>query len=109
MQPGPTNIIRLTGGNGGVNVDYLTFTPIPAGPWNAQIQNDALFGVQTNQFGFVIGDNWTYVVEATTDLANLRLDSVATNTIIGINGHQCPILAIPIGQNNYGRFWLRSP
>lgn len=32
LQPGPTNVIRLTGGNGGVNVDYLTFTPLPAGP-----------------------------------------------------------------------------
>ena len=29
LQPGPTNVIRLTGGNGGVNVDYLTIIPFP--------------------------------------------------------------------------------
>ena len=67
LAPGKTNIIRLTGGNGGINVDYLMFTPLPPGPWNTQVQNDANFGVQTNQFGFnVIGDNWNFVVEACT-------------------------------------------
>ena len=31
LQPGPTNVIRLTGGHGAVNVDYLTFTALPSG------------------------------------------------------------------------------
>jgi hypothetical protein len=84
LQPGNTNVIRLTGGNGGVNVDYLTFTPLPAAPWNAQVQNDASFGVQTNLFGFnVIGDNWTFVVEACTNLVNPTWSPVATNTVTG--------------------------
>jgi hypothetical protein len=26
---GATNVVRFTGGNGGVNVDYVTFTPLP--------------------------------------------------------------------------------
>jgi len=84
LRPGNTNIIRLTGGNGGVNVDYLTFTPLPTAPWNAQVQNDTSFGVQTNQFGFnVIGDNWTFVVEACTNLVNPIWSPVATNTVTG--------------------------
>jgi hypothetical protein len=29
LQPGKSNIIRLTGGHGGVNVDYVSFTPLP--------------------------------------------------------------------------------
>jgi beta-xylosidase len=28
LQPGKSNVIRLTGGHGGVNVDYVTFTPL---------------------------------------------------------------------------------
>ncbi len=48
LGPGPTNVILFTGGNGGVNPDYVAFTPLPPGPWNAQVQNDASFGVQTN-------------------------------------------------------------
>ena len=30
LGPGTTNVVRFTGGNGGVNVDYVTFTPLPA-------------------------------------------------------------------------------
>ena len=29
LQPGQTNVIRLTGGHGGLNLDYLTFTALP--------------------------------------------------------------------------------
>ena len=29
LQPGKTNVIRLTGGHGGVNVDYITVSPLP--------------------------------------------------------------------------------
>jgi hypothetical protein len=107
LQPGPTNVIRLTGGNGGVNVDYLTFTPLPPGPWNAQVQNDAQFGVQTNQFGFdVIGDNWTFVVEACTNLANPVWIPVTTNITTGGQAY----VADPNWTNYPGRFYrLRSP
>ncbi len=41
LGPGATNIIRFTGGHGGVNVDYMTVTPLPAGPSNARAQNTA--------------------------------------------------------------------
>jgi hypothetical protein len=65
--------------------------------------------MQTNQFGFdVIGDNWTYVVEAATNLANPVWVPVATNTIIGING--LSYFGDPDWTNNPGRFYqLRSP
>ncbi len=29
LKPGKANVIRLTGGNGGVNVDYITVNPLP--------------------------------------------------------------------------------
>jgi hypothetical protein len=29
LKPGKANVIRLTGGNGGVNVDYITVSPLP--------------------------------------------------------------------------------
>jgi len=117
LQPGPTNVIRLTGGNGGVNVDYLTFTSLPPGPWNAQVQNDASFGVQTNQFGFnVIGDNWNFVVEACTNLVNPIWSPLATNTVIGgISSFNMVTDGIfyfgdPQWTNYPGRFYrLRSP
>jgi len=32
LPPGPTNIIRLTGGNNAVNVDYITLTPVSSTP-----------------------------------------------------------------------------
>jgi hypothetical protein len=84
LSPGPTNIIRLTGGNNGVNVDYLNVIPAPPQPWNAQVLNDANFGVKTNRFGFdVIGDNWTFVVEACTNLSNYIWSPLATNTTTG--------------------------
>jgi hypothetical protein len=86
LGPGTTNVIRFTGGNGGVNVDYVTFTPLPPPPWNAKVQQpDASFGVQTNQFGFnVIGDSeWSFAVEACTNPANPVWSPLATNTITG--------------------------
>ena len=32
LRPGPTNVIRLTGGHGSVNVDYLAVTHLPSKP-----------------------------------------------------------------------------
>ena len=29
LGPGPTNVVMLSGGNGGVNPDYVSFTPLP--------------------------------------------------------------------------------
>jgi hypothetical protein len=82
LGPGTTNIVLFTGGNGGVNPDYVSFTPLPLPPWNAQIQNDPSFGLKSNQFGFDVGGaNWPYVVDAATDLNNPAWASLATNTI----------------------------
>jgi hypothetical protein len=82
LGPGATNIIRFTGGNGGVNVDYVVFTPLPPAPWNAQMQTDSGLGMQTNQFGFnVLGDNWSFIVEASSSLLNPVWSPLATNTV----------------------------
>jgi hypothetical protein len=82
LGPGATNVIRFTGGHGGVNLDYVAFTPVPLPPWNAQIQFDSNFGVQSNQFGFdVYGANWTFAVDAATDVNNPIWTALATNTI----------------------------
>ncbi len=81
---GTTNIIRFTGGNGGVNIDYITFTPLPSPPWNAQVLPDANFGVRTNRFGFnIVGEDWVAVVEASTNLADPTWTSLSTNTMAG--------------------------
>jgi hypothetical protein len=60
--------------------------------WNPQAQtDDAVFGVQSNEFGFnIIGNsNLVVVVEACTNLANPVWSPVSTNTLntfIGTNG-----------------------
>jgi hypothetical protein len=82
LGPGPTNVILFTGGNGGVNPDYVAFTPLPLPPWNAQIQPDANFGLKSNQFGFdVFGANWSFAVDAATNLNDPVWTALATNTI----------------------------
>lgn len=82
LGPGPTNVILFTGGNGGVNPDYVAFTPLPPPPWNAQIQFDSNFGFQSNQFGFdVYGADWTFAVDAATNLNNPIWTALATNVI----------------------------
>ncbi|HUE36880.1 MAG TPA: hypothetical protein VMO20_05775, partial [Candidatus Acidoferrum sp.] len=87
LGPGPTNVILFTGGNGGVNPDYVAFTPLPLPPWNAQIGN---FGFRSNQFGFdIYGADWTFAVDAATGLGNPVWVPLATNTIINggiVNG-----------------------
>ena len=82
LGPGPTNVILFTGGNGGVNPDYVSFTPLPLPLWNAQAQPDANFGVKSGQFGFdVYGANWTYAVDGATNLNNPTWTALATNAI----------------------------
>ena len=82
LGPGLTNVIRFTGGNGGVNPDYVAFTPLPQPPWNAQIQPDANFGVKSNQFGFdVFGANWAFAIDTATNLNNPIWTALSTNAI----------------------------
>ena len=65
-------------------MDYLDVIPALPQPWNAQVVNDASFGVKTNGFGFdVIGDNWTFVVEACTNPGNSIWSPLATNIVTG--------------------------
>jgi hypothetical protein len=83
LGPGPTNVILFNGGNGGVNPDYVAFTPLPLPPWNAQVQFDTNFGVISNQFGFdVYGANWPFAVDTATDLGDPIWSPMATNTIV---------------------------
>ena len=69
-----------------------TFGDRPTVLWNPRVQtNDASFGVQTNQFGFIIigSSNLVVVVEACTNLASPTWIPVGTNrlnTFIGTNG-----------------------
>jgi hypothetical protein len=82
LGPGATNVILFTGGNGGVNPDYVAFTPLPLPPWNAQVQLDPNFGLRSNRFGFdVFGAHWAFVVDAATDLGAPVWSPLATNTI----------------------------
>jgi Glycosyl hydrolases family 43 len=83
LGPGPTNVIRFNGGNGGINPDYVAFTSLPLPPWNAQIETDKNFGFRSNQFGFdVCGADWTFAVDAATNLNNPIWSPLATNTIL---------------------------
>ena len=67
LAPGVTNVIRFTGGNSGVNLDYIMFTPIPEPPWNAQAHSGTNTGVHASAFGSgAAGD----IVEATTDVSH---------------------------------------
>jgi hypothetical protein len=112
LQPGKTNVIRLTGGNGGVNPDYLKVTPLPPNPWNAQIASDAGLGVRTNRFGFnVMGDNWACVVETCTNLANPVWTPVVTNLIVGgVTNPSESYFSDPQWTNSPGRYYrLRTP
>ena len=107
LGPGTTNVIRFTGGNGGVNVDCVTFTPIPPPPWNAQVQFDSSFGVLSNQFGFnVAGANWSFVVEARTNLSDPIWTPLTTDTI----SHGCSYFGDPQWTNFPIRYYrVRSP
>lgn len=82
LGPGPTNVIVFTGGTGGVNPDYVAFTPLPLPPWNARVEPDGNFGFKTNAFGFdVYGSGWSFVVDAATRLDDPDWLPVLTNTI----------------------------
>jgi hypothetical protein len=82
LGPGRTNVVLFTGGFGGANPDYVSFAPLPLPPWNAQAQFDSNFGFKAGQFGFdVAGADWTYVVDAITNLSHPAWTSLVTNTI----------------------------
>jgi hypothetical protein len=61
----------------------MTFGGLTTMLWNPQAQNDASFGVQTNQFGFNITgtSGLTIVVEACTNLVNAAWIPLQTNTL----------------------------
>ena len=90
--PTPTNDSSVFSGDPAI-VYYLSgatgwgslFDGLPAVPWNPQVQKDASFGVQTNQFGFNIAgsSNLVIVVEACTNLANPVWQVVSTNVLTG--------------------------
>lgn len=83
LGPGPTNVILFTGGNGGVNLDYVAFTPLPLPPWNACIQSNTNFGFKSNRFGFDVGGaNWFFAVDAATNLVNPTWFALVTNAIV---------------------------
>lgn len=99
-----TTIYYLPGTTGWSN----TFVGYPTKLWNPQAQNDASFGVQTNQFGFNITgtSNLVIVVEACTNLFNPAWQSVITNTLT--NG--ISYFSDSKWTNYPGRFYrLRSP
>ena len=104
LQPGPANVIRLAGGNGGVNVDYLTVAGLPVSP---QVRLDATFGVRANRFGFnIAGDNWFVAVDSCTNLANPVWSPAATGTLTGNLWY----FSAPDWTNYPARFYrLRSP
>jgi len=115
--PTPTNDLTVFQSATNVTVYYLpgttgwgsTFDGRPTALWLPQVQStSAIFGVQSNQFGFNI--NWvsdtTVVVEACTNLANPIWSPVATNTLTGGPSYFCD----PQWTNYPGRFYrLRSP
>jgi hypothetical protein len=63
------------------------FANLPTTPWTLPypliLNNSPSFGVQSNQFGFIVSwaTNLDVVVEATTDLANPVWSSLGTNTL----------------------------
>jgi hypothetical protein len=64
--------------------NFSSTTGLPAVLWNPMIQTeDGRFGVSSNQFGFDITgtNNFTFVVEACTDLANPIWIPLQTNTL----------------------------
>jgi hypothetical protein len=82
LGPGPTNVIVFNGGNGGVNPDYVSFTPLPLPPWNARVERDQNFGFKSDRFGFdVYGSGWSFVVAAATSPNNPAWLPLLTNTI----------------------------
>ena len=85
-----------------------TFGGLPTALWLPQVQNNVIFGVQSNQFGFNI--NWasgqTVVVEVCTDLANPTWFPLQTNTLTADSVY----FSDPNWTNYPGRFYrLRSP
>ena len=87
---------------------FALLTGLPTLLWLPQVQSDASFGVQTNQFGFNItwASGQVVVVEACTDLANPVWSAVETNTLTDGSCY----FSDPDWTNYHGRFYrLRSP
>ena len=85
-----------------------TFCQLPTVLWNPQAQNDASFGMQTNQFGFNITGTGglVIVVEASTNLSNPVWTPIATNTLTSGSVY----FSDPQWTNYPGRYYrLRSP
>jgi BspA type Leucine rich repeat region (6 copies) len=88
-----------------------TFAGLPTALWllpNPLILSGPSFGVQTNQFGFIISwaTNRSVVVEAATNLANLVWSPVSTNTLTSGSSY----FSDPQWTNYPERFYrLRSP
>ena len=89
-----------------------TFDGVPTAPWILSyptiLNFEPYFGVQTNQFGFIISwaTNTPVVVEASTDLSNPVWTPVATNTLTGGASY----FSDSQWTNYPGRFYrLRSP
>jgi hypothetical protein len=85
---------------------------VPTAPWSLPypliLYNSSSFGVQTNQFGFIISwaTNISVAVEACTNLTNPTWSSLKTNTLPG--GWR--YFSDPDWTNYPGRFYrLRSP
>jgi hypothetical protein len=85
-----------------------TYAGRPTALWQPQVlTSDFSFGVQTNQFGFIISwvNSQTVVVESSTNLQNSTWVPVGTNTLIdGVS-----FFSDPESANYPGRFYrLRS-
>jgi len=98
-------IVYYLPGTTGWGADFETLS---TALWLPEVQSDASFGVQTNEFGFNI--NWasgqTVVVEACTNLSNPVWQPVQTNTLTGGSSY----FSDSQWTNYLGRFYrLRSP
>ena len=108
------------GGTDNATIYYLpgtvgwgpTFGDRPTALWHLPypliLSNNASFGVQSNQFGFIISwaTNIPVVVEASTNLSNPNWFPVGTNTLTGGSAHFSELQ----WANYLARFYrLRSP
>ena len=108
MFTGDTNADHLLPAGDQSWENFAQLAGVTAVLWNPQVQSDASFGVQGNQFGFNISgsDGLVIVVEASTNFANPVWQTVQTNTLTGGSSY----FSDPDWTNYPGRFYrLRSP